>query len=365
MATAQQMYALNLDQIADLIKATGHKRTVLVQGHMGTGKTSLLKTLASMMPTHRPVYFDCTTKDLGDLMLPRIAEVDGTSPYVSYAPNEELGVHYNEPVIVMLDEYGKANPAVKQGLTAFMLERQLGTNKLHPDSIVFCTTNLGAEGVGDLLVAHQRNRITVVTARKPSNMDFIEWGINNGIDHSLLGWTKDNPQLFHSFDDYKNPDENPYIFHPRAAGRAAFVTPRSLEAASDILKERGNMDDQTVTAALIGTIGDRGAMDLMAFVKLADQLPSLESIKKSPETAKVPDSAAAVCMVVYRTLATLERDWIDAWMDYMGRLDREAQGMFANGVRAPKYSRQALVMTNKRFTEWAMRHSYLFAADRK
>lgn len=388
--SAVSMYALNLDQIAALIKSTGHKRTVLVQGHMGTGKSTLLKMLAQMLPDHTPCYFDCTTKDLGDLMLPRIKgagleagarlkgklnpmthEVDllvtndeADTPYVSYAPNEELGVHHGGPVIVMLDEYGKANPSVKQGLTAFMLERRLGAHKLHPDSIVFCTTNLGAEGVGDLLVAHQRNRISVVTARKPSNMEWIEWGINNGIDHTLLGWCKDNPQLFHSFEDCRNPDDNPYIYHPKQQ-RAAFVTPRSLEAASDILKHRGNMDDMTVTAALMGTIGERGAMDLMAFVKLADQLPSLESIKKDPENAKVPSSAAAVCMVVYRTLAALEKDWIDNWMTYMARLDKEAQGMFANGVRAPKYSKQAMVMTNRKFTDWAMQNGYLFAADKR
>ena len=365
MSTAQRMYEIDLDQTAALIKATGNLRTVLVQGHMGTGKSSLLKTLATMLPTHKAVYFDCTTKDLGDLMLPRIAEVDANTHYVSYAPNEELGVHHAGPVIVMLDEYGKANPAVKQGLTAFMLERKLGSNKLHPDSIVFCTTNLGAEGVGDLLVAHQRNRVTVVTVKKPTNTDWIEWGINHGIDHSLLGWVKDTPQLFADFRDMKDPDENPYAFHPKAAGRAAFVTPRSLEAASDILKQRHLMDDMTVTAALMGTIGDRAAMDMMAFVKLADQLPSLESIKKDPLNAKVPTSASAVCMVVYRSLAALERDWIDAWMIYLDRLDKEAQGMFANGVRSPKYSKQSLVMTNAKFTSWAKDNGYLFATDRR
>jgi hypothetical protein len=40
MTTAQQMYHLSLDQITSLIKATGHKRTVLAQGHMGNGKSS-------------------------------------------------------------------------------------------------------------------------------------------------------------------------------------------------------------------------------------------------------------------------------------------------------------------------------------
>ena len=366
MSTSNQavnMYAINLDQIEGLIKAVGHKRTVLVQGHMGTGKSSLLRTLSAAMPTHTACYFDCTTKDLGDITLPNLATADEQG-YVTYATNEELGAHLKKPIILMIDEYGKANPAVKNALLRLMLERKIGSYELHPDSVIFATTNLGAEGVGDLLPPHARNRITVVTARKPSNMEFIEWGINNGVDHTMLGWCKDNPQLFHSFDDHPNPDDNPYIYHPKQQ-RAAFVTPRSLEAASDILKSRGGMDDQTVTAALMGTIGNRGAMDLMAFVKLSDQLPSLDSIKKDPLNAKVPTSAAAVCMVVYRTLASIERDWIDAWMIYLEKLDKEAQGMFANGVRAPKYGKQALVMTNKNFTTWAMSNSYLFASDKK
>jgi hypothetical protein len=364
MSNAMTMYALGLDQIAALIQATGHKRTTLVQGHMGTGKSSLLRTLSAVLPTHTPCYFDCTTKDLGDITLPRIAEAGADAAFVSYATNEELGAHHGGPIVLMVDEYGKANPSVKNALLRLMLERKIGSYTLHPDSIIFATTNLGAEGVGDLLPPHARNRITVVTARKPSNFQWIEWGINNGVDHSLLGWCKDNPQLFHSFDDYKNPDDNPYIFHPTQQ-RAAFVTPRSLEAASDILKERHHFDDQTTTAALMGTVGERAAMDLMAFVKMSDQLPSLDSIKKDPLLAKVPTSAAAVCMVVYRTLATIEKEWVDAWMIYLDRLDKEAQGMFANGVRAPKYGKQAIVMTNRAFTAWAIANSHLFAADKR
>jgi hypothetical protein len=307
---------------------------------------------------------NCTTKDLGDITIPNIAKMDDGTGYVTYLTNEELGAHNHKPVLIDVDEYGKANPAVKNALLRLLLERKIGSYTLHPDSIIFATTNLGAEGVGDLLPPHARNRMTVITARKPNNIEWIEWGINNGIDHTLLGWAKDNPQLFASFEDVKDPEENPYIYHPRDQ-RAAFVTPRSLEAASDWLKSREAYDDQTLTSLLMGTIGDRGAMDLMAFVKLADQLPSLESIKQEPNNAKVPDSAAAICMVIYRALATIDKDWINAWMDYMQRLDKEAQGMFANGVRAPKYSKQSMVMTNKKFTDWAMANNYMFAADKK
>ncbi len=365
MSTANEMYAQSIDECAGIIKAIGHKRTVLVQGHMGTGKSSILKILAKELPTHTPCYFDCTTKDLGDITIPKLNVLEGED-YVTYAVNEELGMHIDKPVVIMIDEYGKSNPAVKTALARPMLERKLGSYTLHPDSIIFATTNLGAEGVGDLIPPHGRNRITVIKMRKSTNMEFIEWGISNDVEPEILGWSKDNPQAFASFEDVKDPEENPYIYHP-SAPRASFVTPRSLEAASDVLKEGrvAGLSEASIIACLMGTIGDRAAMDLMAFVKLADQLPSLESIKQDPKTAKVPDSAAAVCMVVYRTLASLEKEWINSWMDYLPRLDKEAQGMFANGVRAPRYSKQSLVMTNKKFTEWALENNYMFAADKK
>ena len=361
---AQQMYALSLDQCVTAIRAVGHERTILLEGDLGNGKSSTLPTISKELPDHIACYFDCTTKDLGDITIPNIAKLDDGTGYVTYLTNEELGAHNHKPIILMVDEFGKANPAVKNALLRLLLERKIGSYTLHPDSIVYATTNKGAEGVGDMLPPHARNRLTVVRVRKSTNMEWIEWGINAGVDHSLLGWGKDNPQLFASFEDVKDPDENPYIFHPRAQ-RVAFFTPRSAEAASDLLHQRHLFDDQTLTAALMGTIGDRAAMDLMAFVKLSDQLPSRESTKNDPMGAKVPDSAGATCMVVYRALSSMEPDYIDPWMDYMQRLDTEAQGMFANGVRSEKYSKRSMMMNNNKFKKWAMQHTYMFAADKK
>ena len=54
---AQQMYALSLDQCIDAIKAIGHMRTVLMQGDMGTGKSSVLYELAKQTGFN-PCYFD-------------------------------------------------------------------------------------------------------------------------------------------------------------------------------------------------------------------------------------------------------------------------------------------------------------------
>lgn len=360
--SAQQMYALSIDQTASVIIAGGADRSVLVQGHMGTGKTALLRMVAKALPTHTPVYFDCTTKDVGDLFIPNFATMDGQS-YVSFVPNEEFGIHLKKPVILMFDELGKANPAVKTAVNRTMLEHVVGNSTLPEGSIVFATTNLSGEGVGDLLPAHTRNRITVVTMRKPSSEEWLQWGINNDLSPVVMGWVRDNPQVMQSFEDVKDPDENPYIFHPRST-RAAFVTPRSLEAASDWVKNGKGLDAQTLTATLMGTLGDRAAMDLMAYVALGEKLPTRDQIKKDPQGAPVPSSAAAVCMVVFRALSSMSPDFVSPWMEYLDRLDAEAQGLFANGVRHDKYSHRSTVMTAKPFTKWAANKAYLFSADR-
>lgn len=351
---------LSLNQTIELIAACGSKRTVLVQGHMGTGKSSLLSALAERFPTHKPQYFDCTTKDLGDITLPRIADGTTGAAYVQYATNEELGCHHNAPIILMIDEFGKSNPSVKLALLRLMLERKIGSYTLHPDSIIFATTNLGSEGVGDLLPAHARNRLTVVSMRKPTPDEWLLWGIGANLDPALLGWVKDTPAVFDDFRDLRDPEDNPYVFHPNATGRDAFVTPRSLAAASDILSARAAFDENTLLCALAGTIGTRGAADLLAFVRLADKLPKMQDIINNPTTALVPDNVSALCLVVFKVLSSLDDVLISPWMDYMTRLPLEAQALFVNNARSDKYSKRNIVFTNKKFMDWSMKNNYLF-----
>lgn len=370
------LYDVSLAQATNMIRACGSTNTVLLQGHMGIGKSSILKTLAKMLPNHVPVYFDCTTKDLGDISIPKLdtKNEDGTdADYVRFVANEEMGLHLGKPIILMIDEFGKANPSVKNAMLRLMLEKQSAGYKAVEGSVIFATTNLGAEGVGDLLPAHARNRITVLRVRKPTATEWIEdFAIDAGIDHSLIAWVSENGHIFQSFEDDPKA-ENEYIYHPAASGRVSFVTPRTLELASNWLHNRAHMSDLELTAALVGTVGPRAAGDLAAYIKIADQLPTLEEIKTSPLTAKVPTSETATCMVVHRTLGTIERNWTDAWMDYMMRLSKEAQGMFANAIRrsvdkkkdGSGNKRLIEVNTNKKYMDWCLANNYLFAAEKK
>ena len=364
--TASYMYAQDLDNCVNSISLLGNKLTFILEGDIGNGKSATLKTLGEKHQKHRTFYCDATTKDVGDLMLPKFVELDRDGQFVRFVANEELGLHIDGPVIIMVDEFGKANKSVQNALLCLMYERKMGGYELHPESIVYGTTNLGAEGVGDLLPPHARNRFCIITVKKWENIQWMEWAINNDIDPQIILFAKEHPELFHSFTDYENPDDNEYIYHPKVQ-RRAFVTPRSLENASHILKVRDQLGPDVTVANLIGCIGERAATDLKAQFSLSDQLVSLDEIKDNPKTAKVPTSAAAVCLLMYRTLSNIDRSWMDAWMDYMGRLPAEAHGMFVNGVYADKFDkkRQQAVVTNKKFTDFTMANNYLRATDKK
>ena len=98
---------ITLADATDLVASIGSKVTTLITGPMGCGKSSILNTLATRFPTHKPIYLEAQTLDLGDIQMPKF-----NGDVVSFVPNEVLGLHLNQPVILMFDEIGKASKEI-------------------------------------------------------------------------------------------------------------------------------------------------------------------------------------------------------------------------------------------------------------
>lgn len=374
-----QRYALTHEQICNPLVAQAlnptkdkKRRSILVEGAMGWGKSSILHMLAARLPDHIPCYFDCSTKDLGDITIPDLMHMDDGSGFVRYLTNEELGIHLGKPVILMLDEWGKCNQGVLNSTLRIVQEGKVGSYTLHPDSVIFCTTNLAIEGVGDRLLAHQHDRVTTVELAKPTPDAWVEWGYNNNIHTTILAWANDNDRAFADFRDFENPDDNRYIPHPRS-NRTHGVTGRSLEAASNWLHMADQFDEHTLTSLLVGTTGYAAAGDIMAFSKLAGELPSMESIRSDPKNATVPTTASALMMVLYRVMDVLDGPMLDAWFTYLMRCPPTIGAVFASRARQlsdnrrlhPKAAKlKERIMQHQKFTDWAHTNNYLFTADK-
>jgi len=362
--------SLSLNEFANAIATVGSDVTIIGQGEPGIGKSSMLKTIAKRFPNYELAYIDCTLLDLGDFALPytELASEDSNLKVTKFAPNARFKFQSGKPVIVMLDEIGKAMKAVKNVLLTLMLEKRIGDVSLPEGSIVFGTTNLATDGVGDSLEAHARNRVCFVTVRKPSagfgadgsvdNDSWGAWALENDIAPEIIAWVKQFPHALESYTDSAQKD-NPYIFNPTRAGQSAFVTPRSLEKASHIAKKRADLGESVTISALAGTIGESAARDMQAFFTVVDKLPTWEAIMDSPATAKVPDDAVAKCILVFSAITRVDKDTLPKWLKYADRLDKELQALFARSV-VKSTSKQAMAVSNKDFVKWATDNQWLF-----
>jgi hypothetical protein len=368
MATINLGSSVTLSQFANAIATVGDQVTIIGQGEPGIGKSAMLKVLAKRFPEYATAYIDCTLLDLGDFALPYTVEENGIR-VTRFAPNARFQLQSDKPVIVMLDEIGKAMKAVKNVLLTLMNEYRIGDMTLPKGSIVFGTTNLSTDGVGDSLEAHARNRVCFTTVRKPhagfnvdGSLDPDSWGawaIENDIEPIVLAWVKQNPHCLESYTDPAQV-ENGLIYQPTKP-QSAFVTPRSLEKSSHIVKQRHVLGDLVTQSLLAGTVGDKAAAEMQAFFTVVDKLPTWESIVADPKGAKVPGATDVIakCMVVFSALTRVDDKSIDAWIDYAERLDLEWQAMFAKSAMKSS-TKQSILTRNTKFKQWAIKNQWAF-----
>jgi hypothetical protein len=341
---------LSFTQTVNLIKAVGDKRTVIVKGENGIGKTALFHHLKRDPAFADYIHvdpIDCTQLSDGSVWMPDIDREIGVSREL---PNERFGVsRVNQkgingarPALIFLDEIEKARQFIKDVLAPIVYERRVGNYHMPEGSVVFCATNLSAEGLGDSMQAHLRNRLTVVHMRKPTLAEWTAYEMSRpDSSPEVLAFVEEYPKLFDSFMDYESggkysgknqENDNPFIFNPRIS-QGAYASPRSLSAASLVVNRKHLMDTETMQAALEGTVGESTAEALAAYIRFGSDNPSFDDVRRDPMTAKVATAPVAQIVMAFKLAANVQdRDDAQAATQYVMRLREEMQVMFARTV---------------------------------
>lgn len=342
---------LSLREAAELIAAIGTTNTVLLKGEKGVGKSSIMEMLPEFLgPGYEYAYFDMGNKSEGDTAIPY---PDKERRVMEFFVSTALKLHTGKPVVIMLDEFGKA-PRSIQNMMHTLLEvrnKRVADTPLPAGSIVFLTTNLSEEGLGDMMLDHSIDRLTVVEVRKPNATEWLPWAAENNIHPALMAWVDQTPTVLASFRDDDFDIDNPYVYNPKRV-QGKFITPRSLELGSNVIWAKGKISQNTLTCALTGTLGKVGANDIAAFLAYQDEIPARELILGSPDTAPVPTSAGVIITLLFNLERAVTTETITPIMKYVSRLDTEHQAVFCTTLARSK-SKQPIAFTNKAFTDWA------------
>ena len=368
---------LSAQQVLNLIAAIGDKRTVIVEGENGIGKTALFHALRKLpkFADHiavKPV--DCTQLSDGSVWMPDLDRENGVSRELpnerfGVSANNQLGVNNSEPIIVMLDEIAKAPQFIKNVLAPIVYERRVGNLDMPEGSVVFCATNLSVEGLGDSIQAHLRNRLVFVKMRKPTADEWVKWATDNQINPMIIAFVSNEPRVMQSFMDYEKggmfegkdlSKDNGFIFNPKSM-QLAYATPRSLVAASDILDTGlGVLDDDTLEAALVGTVGATTAQALSSFIRFGREICEYSRVIKSPETAPLSDNPTAQLIQVFQFVTRVaDRTEAEAIVKYVWRMRAEMQSIFCNTVATSQ--RVAMFATINEFGRMLAEHKIFFS----
>ena len=338
---------LTIVEVKDAIKTLGVTNTIMVLSEPGCGKTSILRDLEKEMGDgYDYIYVDGPNKEIMDIAanIPN-HETRTMEYYVSSLFKMKSG----KPKVIMIDEALKVPKLLQPIYTRMYLERTIGDEPLPEGSIVFATSNNMTDGVGDLLPAHTANRLTVVQMEKPSPKLWLSWAGENGISPVIRACVQMYPRMLKSYRDADQHD-NPYVFQP-SKPQISFVSPRSLFKSDPIIKS--GLSENVMLGLLAGTIGERGARDMMTFVSLNTSVTQFDDVVADPEKVKMPTDMAPLLLMIFQALDGVDsQDKLNKFQKFVNRIEsREIQSVWF--VMLLRSSKARMARTNPEVTKWA------------
>ena len=340
---------LTIDEVKDAVKTIGITNTIMVLSEPGCGKTSILRDLEAEMPNadeYDYIYVDGPNKEIMDIAA---SIPDHSTKTLEYYVSALFKMRNGKKKVIMIDEALKVPKLLQPIYTRMYLERTIGDEPLPEGSIVFATSNNMTDGVGDSLPAHTANRLTIVQMEKPSPKLWLSWAGENGISPVIRACVQMYSRMLKSYRDADQQD-NPYVFQP-SKPQISFVSPRSLAKCDTIIK--ANFSENVMLGLLAGTIGERGARDMMTFVSLNTSVTQFDDIVADPDNVTMPKDMAPLLLMIFQGLDGIDsQDKLNKFQKFVNRIENiEIQTVWF--VMLLRSAKARMARSNPEVTKWA------------
>lgn len=253
--------------------------------------------------------------------------------------------------IMFLDERNQADQLTQKSLAPVVLSKRFGDNYLPAAWIVVSASNRQQDGSGVAkALKHMVNRERTI-AVEPNVLAWSLYAEARGVHPMLIAFAKSRPNIVFS-DSVPKED-------------APFCTPRSFMSAAKLISIVAGVDPQgnpnmkipndgIMMQLVAGDIGSQAAAELFAYLKVADELPTIDEILADPKGCKCPKELSAAYAAVQICIHYAKPDNIDKLWSFAERFPKELQvttckslverggGMLLNSASLSKW-----IMANK------------------
>jgi len=236
------------------------KRPVFLWGPPGIGKSDIVEQITASFSNSHLIDIRLSLWDPTDIK--GIPYFDSNNVKMAWGapselPDQEMAAQYDN-IVLFLDEMNSAAPAVQAAAYQLILNRRVGTYKLPDNVIIVAAGNRESDkGVTYRMPAPLANRFVHLELAVNFD-DWFEWSVNNNIHKDVVGYLTFAKKDLYDFD-------------PKSASRS-FATPRSWSFVSELIADE--IDDNTTTDLVAGTVGEGLAVKFMAHRKVASSMPN-------------------------------------------------------------------------------------------
>lgn len=246
----------------------------------GMGKSSIVREFAK---THNLFMIDirlgqCTPEDLNGFPM-KTPEGRATFTPFDIFPLESdpIPAGYNG-FLIFMDEMNAGSKAVQAAAYKLILERMVGTHKLHPATVIIAAGNKATDkAVVNPLSTALQSRLIHYELDVPA-VSFYAMALAKGFDSRIIAFLHFAPQRIMDF----RPDH-----HDKT-----FACPRTWEFLSLLIKNEKDIDTRLMPR-IAGTIGSGAALEFITFAREYSKLPKLADIIALPYGTDVPAEASA------------------------------------------------------------------------
>lgn len=290
------------------------RQPLLIQGAPGGGKTSVIYVgadLAGIKPENiilsHPVVEDPTDAK----GIPWV--VDKTADFLPFG-HLRRAMAAVEPTLWVIDDLGQASPAMQAAYMQLLLAREVNGHKI-PDCVTFiAATNRRTDraGVSGILEPVKSRFVSIVELESTVD-DWTTWAIDNDQRPESIAFMRLRPDLLSSFEATADMSNSP--------------CPRTWAHVTNILNM--GLPKEVETAMVCGAVGDGAGMEFVGFLRMYQQLPSIDALLIDPQTGEIPSDPATLYAVTTGLATRVNDQTFGRIAEYADRILQAGHGEFA------------------------------------
>lgn len=294
-------------------------RTLFLLGPSGVGKSDAVREAAQNLGVQYACEFPVLDLRLSQMEPPDFSGVPSVKEGRTVMnPPAWLPMDPDSRGILLLDEITSAPPVMQAAAYQVALDRAMGHVKLPDGWMVMTAGNRASDrGVTYPLAAPLLARMTLINVE--SSLDgFIDYCSTRLVRPEVIAFVKSRGEYLNERDETINakigdlPLGKPFATQRGWTTAAQYYLDEAPEARLELLR---------------GSVGDRAATDLEAFLRIWQSMPSIDLIFSDPDSVPTPSDAATRYAVTVGVAVRLSNKNLAVAKKYLDRLPGEFKAL--------------------------------------